>query len=163
MSSVSEWDLPEPFCIDVVVGEGDIDGYGHANNTSYLRWCEQVVWAHSRSIGLDMPDFQRLGRAMVVRRTELDYLAPAFAGDCLQICNWVVATDRRVSARRQFQIRRPADAGTLLRAQVLYACIDLASGRPARMPPEFADRYAVDPEVRAALLSAGRKPDKPRA
>ena len=156
------WDLPDPFAIDVVVAPGDIDGYGHANNACYVRWCEEVVWAHSRSVGMDLADFQELGRAMAVHHSEFDYLAPAFEGDRLEVANWIVAIDGRLSARRQFQIRRPADGRTLLRAEIRFVCIDLASGRPRRMPARFLETYPVLPSVRAALLAVGRDPDRAR-
>jgi len=156
------WDLPSPFHIDLVVGDECIDDYGHANNTAYPGWLERVVWAHSEAVGLGIEDFRRLGRAMVVRRTELDYARPAMAGDSLRVANWVVATDGRVSARRQFQIARLADGETLLRGQILYACIDLETGRPRRMPEVFVRSYAVEKDVSDALLAMGRRPDRAR-
>ncbi len=157
-----DWDLPSPYCHEIEVASEDIDAFGHANNAVYLRWLEAAVWAHSKhAAGYGMRSFRELGRAMVVRHTELDYLAPAFEGDRIEVANWIVGSDR-VSARRQFQVRRCADRATLLRASILYVCIDLASGRPRRKPPEFLDRYGVLPEVRAALVTAGRDPDRPR-
>src|SRR5690625_4703792 len=44
-----EWDLPEPFVLEIEVEAAAIDEYGHANNADYLRWIEQVSWAHSEA------------------------------------------------------------------------------------------------------------------
>jgi acyl-CoA thioester hydrolase len=53
--------------------------------------------------------------------------------------------------RRRFQFRRAADAATLVRAEIEYACIELSSGRPVRWPAEFRERYVSDPAVLAAI------------
>ena len=61
---LGEWELPDPFAIDLVVHRDDIDQYGHTNNTVYLKWCEQVSWAHSEAVGIDWADYQRLHAAL---------------------------------------------------------------------------------------------------
>ena len=136
-----KWDLPDPFVIDFTVAESAIDAYGHANNAEYLRWVEQVSWAHSRFLGLGIEDYRRNDRAMVVHRHELDYLAPAHAGDCLAIATWIVACDGRMTLTRRFQLLRPDDGMTLLRARTRFACIALSSGRPRRLPTTYANVY----------------------
>ncbi|MEE3110885.1 MAG: acyl-CoA thioesterase, partial [Pseudomonadota bacterium] len=42
-----EWALPDPFVIDLNVLPEAIDAYQHVNNSEYLRWVEQISWAHS--------------------------------------------------------------------------------------------------------------------
>lgn len=42
---------------------------------------------------------------------------------------------------RRFQLKRPRDGVTLLRAQTTFACIELSTGKPRRMPAEFLDGY----------------------
>ncbi|MNY51707.1 hypothetical protein D3C86_1873220 [compost metagenome] len=44
---------------------------------------------------------------------------------------------------RRFQLIRPSDATTLLRAQTTFVCIELSSGRPKRMPAEFIEGYGA--------------------
>lgn len=48
---------------------------------------------------------------------------------------------------RRFQLVRPSDNLTLLRAQTTFVCIELSSGKPRRMPEEFIQGYgpAVQP------------------
>lgn len=135
------WDLSSPFVIEFVVEPSAIDHFGHANNAQYLRWVEQVSWAHSAVLGLDMARYRELDRAMVVHRHELDYLAPAFEGDQLRLATWIVACDGRLTLTRRFQLLRPVDGRTLLRARTRFACIELSSGRARRLPPEFRHCY----------------------
>ena len=79
------WDVPTPFVQTVSPAPDDIDGLKHTNNAVYVRWCEAIAWAHSASLGLTLADYQRLDRAMAIRRAEYDYLLPSFAGEQLQL------------------------------------------------------------------------------
>jgi len=78
------WDLPDPFTIDLVVGEGDIDHLGHTNNTVYHVWCERVAWAHSAAVGLDPQAWKSLERAMAMRSSQALFLAPSFLAGCVR-------------------------------------------------------------------------------
>lgn len=135
------WDHPRPFVCTFSVGHGDIDELEHTNNIVYVRWCQEVAWAHSASLGLDGAAYRALDRAMAIIRSEFDYLQASRAGDVVEVATWIVAADRRLSLRRHFQARRADDGATLLRARMHFACIEISSGRPRRMPPVFAERY----------------------
>jgi acyl-CoA thioester hydrolase len=137
------WDFQQPFTASVEVGKADIDVLGHTNNVVYLRWLEQVAWAHSESLGLDWEAYKRLGRAMVARRHELDYLAPTFAGDSLQAGTWLAENDGKLSMWRRYQIIRVSDGVTVMRGLTQWVCVDLQSGKPRRQPEEFLLAYAV--------------------
>ncbi|MDH0745568.1 acyl-CoA thioesterase [Pseudomonas sp. GD03842] len=136
------WDLATPFVIDLQVSEDDIDGLGHANNAVYVTWLERCAWRHSQQLGLDLTEYRRLDRAMAVVRHEIDYLASAYQEDELQLATWIVDWDQKIRMTRRFQLKRPRDGVTLLRAQTTFVCIELSSGRPKRMPAEFLEGYA---------------------
>ena len=138
-----KWDLPDPWILDMVVQDSAIDVLGHANNCEYLRWLEDIAWAHSVDLGLGMDQYRSFNRAMVARHTELEYLAAAYAGDELQVGTWIVANDGRISMVRRYQIVRPADGVTLLRGRTRWVCVALDSGRPKRLPAEYVQAYAV--------------------
>lgn len=135
------WDLPQPFVIDLRVSADDIDGLGHANNAVYVSWLERCAWRHSQHLGLDLAEYRRMDRAMAVLRHEIDYLASAYEGEELQMATWIVESDHKLKMTRRFQLWRPADACTLLRAQTTFVCIELSSGKPKRMPLEFVEGY----------------------
>lgn len=135
------WELPHPFIIDIQVGAEDIDGLGHANNAVYVSWLERCAWRHSQSLGLDLSEYRRLDRAMAVLRHEVDYLASAYEGQQLQMATWIVESDQRLKMDRRFQLLRPEDGTTLLRARTTFVCIELSTGRPKRMPAEFIEGY----------------------
>ena len=147
------WELPSPFVIDIEVTAEDIDGLGHANNAVYVSWLERCAWRHSQYLGLDLAEYRRLDRAMAVVRHEVDYLASAYEGQRLQMATWIVESDQRLKMHRRFQLLRPDDGVTLLRATTTFVCIELSSGRPKRMPKEFIEGYG-----RALMVSAPLQP-----
>ena len=138
-----KWDYDRPFELIILVAKEDTDVLGHTNNVSYLRWLEQAGWAHSTALGLDWPEYQRLKRAMVVRRHEIDYLAPSFEGDQVRVGTWLTDNDGKLSLWRRYQVVRAADGMTLLRGRTHFVCADLDTGKPRRMPEEFLRGYAV--------------------
>ncbi len=134
------WDHPNPFFIEVDVVAGDIDGFGHANNTVYLRWLTECAWAHSAAVGLPEEKCVALRRGMAVRTIHIDLLASAYEGERLAVGNWL--TERsRLKATRVYQIINIETGTTLVRGRVNFVCINLDTGKPARMPPEFDAAY----------------------
>ena len=131
------WDLPSPFTQQIRVSPDDTDRLGHANNVVYLRWLEQVSWTHIESLGMTWELHEATGKAMAITRTEIEYLASANAGDILELGTWLTDFDGRFRSARQFQIIRPSDGKTLVRALSTHACVDLKTQRPSRMPAEF--------------------------
>jgi acyl-CoA thioester hydrolase len=135
------WDLPQPFTMAVAPRPADIDGLNHTNNAVYVQWCERIAWAHSEALGLGLDDYRRLDRAMAIRHGEYDYLLPTVPGDELMLATWLTASDGKLTMARRFQLVRPADGATVLRGRWDLVCIELSSGRPRRMPPEFCRVY----------------------
>ena len=105
MSSASDWDLPEPFFIEVTVGGEAIDSYGHVNNTVYIGWLEQCAWAHSAAMGFSEEKCLEIerghGRPQAVTWS---IWQPAIEGDRIRVGNWLVANDGRLRATRRFQL-----------------------------------------------------------
>jgi len=135
------WDFAQPFVLKLQVQPGDIDGLYHTNNAVYVDWCQKAAWAHSVSLGLDLERYRALDRAMVITQSEFYYLQASREGDDVVVATWIVEWDGRLTMARRFQVVRPADGVTLLRARMRFACIELSSGRPRRLPPEFIDGY----------------------
>jgi acyl-CoA thioester hydrolase len=144
------FDLPEPHVLSIGVQAADIDAYRHVNNAVYVTWCDWAAWDHSAALGLPIERCLELDRGMAVLRTVISYLRPALPGDSVEAATWLLPAESRVRVGRRFQIRRPSDGATLARAEVEYACIELSTGRPARWPSEFKERYAPRPAVAAA-------------
>lgn len=148
------WDLPAPHVTSITVSAGDIDAYAHVNNTVYMTWFDRTAWDHSAALGLPIEKCLELDRGMAVLRSVIAYLRPAVLGDRAEVATWLLSAAGKVRVRRRFQVLRASDGITLARAEIEYACIELSTGRAARWPPEFRERYVSLDEVmqRAASL-----------
>jgi acyl-CoA thioester hydrolase len=139
----AEFDFPNPHVLELAVTPADIDAYDHVNNAVYLTWLDRTAWSHSAALGVPLAECLTLRRGMAAQRIEIDYLRAAVKGDVVRAATWIVSADGRLRAERRFHIRRVADGQTLARARVDYVCINLDSGRAARMPESFARAYVV--------------------
>jgi acyl-CoA thioester hydrolase len=135
------WDHPGPHVLHTAVQVEDIDGLNHTNNTVYVKWCEQVAWSHSVALGLDLERYRALDRAMVITDSEYHYLRASREGDEVVAATWILDWDRKLTMRRHFQVIRVNDGITLLRGGMRFACVELSSGRPRRLPEAFISGY----------------------
>jgi acyl-CoA thioester hydrolase len=141
---VTPWDFPAPHTVTLEVLPTDIDAYDHVNNSVYLAWLDRAAWSHSAALGIRLEEcVARLRRGMAAHRTEIDYLRAAVLGDQVLVGTWITDTDSKLRVRRSFQVRRAADGETLARARTDYVCINLDSGRAARMPDVFQRAYII--------------------
>jgi acyl-CoA thioester hydrolase len=140
---MSNLDCPAAHVIELAVQPEDVDAYEHVNNAIYLTWCDRAAWSHSAALGVPLEQCLALRRGMAAQRIEIDYLRAAVRGDRVQAATWIASADGRLRAQRHFRIRRSADGETLARARIHYVCINLDSGRAARMPESFARAYVV--------------------
>jgi acyl-CoA thioester hydrolase len=120
--------------IELVVDRGDIDDLGHVGNVVYLGWVLRAAAEHAARAGWDLPALQRAGAVWVVRRHEIDYVAPALPGDAIAIETWVDEWDA-ASCLRRTSIRR-GDV-ELCRAATRWVLVGFPGGRPRRIPPEM--------------------------
>jgi acyl-CoA thioester hydrolase len=137
------WDFPAPHVVALEVLPTDIDAYDHVNNSVYLSWLDRAAWSHSAALGIGLDQCVIMRRGMAAHRTEIDYLRAAVLGDRVLVGTWIVGTDSKLRVERRFQVRRAADAETLARARIDYVCINLDSGRAARMPDVFQRGYMI--------------------
>ncbi len=119
----------------------DIDAYEHVNNSVYLAWFDRAAWSHSATLGISPAECVALRRGMAAHRTEIDYVRAAILADRVSVGTWIVAADGKLRVERRFQVRRAPDGQLLARARTEYVCINLDSGRAARMPELFSSAY----------------------
>ena len=139
----ARFDHPAPHVIELEVRDEDIDAYEHVNNAVYLTWLDRAAWSHSATLGVTIERCVALRRGMAALRTEIDFERAALRAERVQVATWIAESDRRLRVTRRFQVLRPADGATLARARIDYVCINLDSGRAARMPEEFSRAYVV--------------------
>ena len=121
----------------------DLDSVGHVNNAVYLSYLEDCAMEMALAGGWPAARMLEAGFGIVARRYRIEYRAPALMDDELEISTWL-SDVKRATAVRHYTIVRPADQTLLVRAEALWVWIDLASGRPIRIPAEFRAAFAVN-------------------
>jgi acyl-CoA thioester hydrolase len=130
---------PHPFEISVPVQAADIDQQDHVNNTVYLRWVQEVATAHWDSLA---PAAAQETIGWVVLRHEIDYKTPACLGDEIILRTWV-GEATRVTFERFTEMVRASDRELLARARTLWVPVNIASGRPTRVPPDVRALFST--------------------
>jgi acyl-CoA thioester hydrolase len=131
-----------PFVLEVTVQPTDIDNLKHASNLVYLRWVQEAALAHSTAMGMGEQYYLSRGQAWFVRRHEIEYLKPAFAGEALRIETRVASMALATSVRKT-RILRGEDL--ICTAATDWVFVELDRGRPARIPHDVRSRFAVEP------------------
>ncbi len=137
----SAWPVASPFVTRRIAGPGDIDAFNHVNNARYIDWANEIAWAHTNALGLSMEDYRRIGVGCVVWRHEFDYLAPVLLGDEIDVATWIAENDNRVRLVRAYEMRNAATGKVVFRGSTKFVCVDMVTGKPARMPPDFIAAY----------------------
>jgi acyl-CoA thioester hydrolase len=109
-----------------------IDELGHVNNAVWVQWIQEVALAHWYSVAA--PDHQSAYLWVVVRH-EIDYLRAAVEGETVTGRTWVGEAPKGARFDRHMEFIGD-DGKVKVRAITQWAIIDVASGRPIRVPPE---------------------------
>jgi len=141
MSDTMDWYHPNPHIETWYIDSSHLDHYNHVNNVAYIAQQEKVAWAHSTSLGLSFNDYQSLDRAMVVHEHKVKYLQPCLANDTVLCATWITGCDNKLTLTRDFQYICKRRKTTVYKAQTLFVCTTLSSGKPARMPEVFRTVY----------------------
>jgi acyl-CoA thioester hydrolase len=118
----------------------DVDQLGHVNNAVWVRFVVELADAHSRALGLDWAAYRRIGGMWIVRRHEIDYLAPAVVDEEL-VESTYVSEMRGARSVRHAQFHRASDGLLLVSALTQWAWVDTRTQRPKRIAPEVLERF----------------------
>jgi len=130
--------------VEQVVYPDDCDAFGHLNQASFLRVFERARWDMlARGPGMDV--FARHGAWPAVRRTVIDYHAPAFQGDVLRVHQALVHLGRTSFTMRE-TARRASDGTLVATAEFVFVCID-REGRPLPVPAEVGEYFQARPSA----------------
>jgi acyl-CoA thioester hydrolase len=130
----------QPFTLQLTAAPGDIDELGHVSNLVYLRWVQEVAQAHSSARGWTLDAYRGLGAVFVVRKHEIEYLAPVVQGDEVELATWI-ASWRGPSSERHTRMKRVRDGREVARAVTHWVLVSMPDGRPRRIPPELVDAF----------------------
>ena len=112
----------------------EIDAQGHVNNAVYLSYFEvgRVEWL--RAAGLSYKELEARGYGIVVVEVLAHYRRAAFFDDVLTL-RTELADLSRASMRFEYEVTRAEEV--LVTGHTRHACVDLATGKPIRVPEEL--------------------------
>jgi acyl-CoA thioester hydrolase len=118
----------------------DIDPAQHVNNANYLAYIEECNVAAAAAYGWPLARIMAEGVGIVARRYRIEYREPAVMDDELEVTSYL-ADVKRATAVRHNEIRRVVDGALLARAYALWVFVDLATGKPMRVPGDFIESF----------------------
>ena len=121
-----------PFVWPVRVYWEDTDAGGVVYYANYLKFMERARSEWLRARGFEQDALRdEAGVVFVVRRVEVDYLAPARFNDQLE-----VSASLHEAGRASFSVRQELMRGSLCLAEavVTLACVDAVRFKPVKMP-----------------------------
>jgi YbgC/YbaW family acyl-CoA thioester hydrolase len=130
--------------IDLTVYPDECDAFGHLNQAAFLTLFERARWEMlARGPGMDV--FTRHGAWPAVRKTVIDYHAPAFPGDVLRFTHALTHHGRTSFTLRQ-TARRGRDDALVATAEFVFVCID-REGHPIPVPREVGEYMSTRPAL----------------
>ena len=115
----------------------DTDCAAVVSNIAYLRFYEVARTRLTDALGLTVTEMTASGLFPTVARTEVDYRKPARLGDRLRVRAWVERFDK-VRMHCRFEMHRiGGDEALLSECRQVVVLVQLPSGRPRRIPPEW--------------------------
>ena len=133
--------VPSFHIVEFHAAREDVDQLGHVSNIRYVDWLQRAAQGHSAAMGFDVRAYREIGGIFVVRRHEIDYLRPAFAGELIRL-HTQLEDCKLASSVRVTEILRVADAEgraeetpvVLARGRTKWAFVDWDTGRPTSEP-----------------------------
>jgi acyl-CoA thioester hydrolase len=125
----------------------ECDAYGHVNNAHYARYMQEAAFEASAAAGYPHTWYTEHDRVFAIRATQIEFLQQAAYRDALEVKTWISDT-RRVTARRQYEIRNTQTGALICRGHSDWVLASPATGELVSLPPEMIDAFA--PERRGA-------------
>jgi thioesterase-3 len=115
--------------IELTVRGFHCDMFAHVNNARYLEFLEEARWDWINQ-NASLKYFEERGLSFIVVSITIHYRFPAILNDVLHITVEPAEVGNR-SARVKQVVTKKADGKTIAEAEVTFALIDNATGKPA--------------------------------
>lgn len=127
-----------PVSLPIEVAWGDMDAFGHVNNTIFFRYFESTRIAYMRALdamgGADDSEF-----SPVVASTRADFLSPVVFPDTV-VGETRVSKLGRSSFTMEYQLVSRGQEKVVARGEAVIVNIDLGSGQSRPVPESLRQR-----------------------
>ncbi|MFN2194642.1 MAG: acyl-[acyl-carrier-protein] thioesterase [Anaerolineales bacterium] len=134
---------PEIFSMQKRVEWRDLDPGGHVNNSVYLSYFDDCGMQVAAAYGWPWEKMKAENFAIVARKHHIEYLQSAVLDDELIIRTWV-ASMKRSTGVRYYEIYRERDQALIARSHSVYVWVDLERIRPIRVPEQILHSFRAN-------------------
>jgi len=110
------------FTLEIAVRDYELDSEGIVNNAVYLHYLEHTRHAFVKQEGIPFGSLTREGLIPVVRRMEIDYMAPLASGDVMLSRMWLERNGARFIFHQD--IFKKEDGAKVVSAVVTIVCME---------------------------------------
>jgi acyl-CoA thioester hydrolase len=121
-----------PVKLEIPVAWGDMDAFGHVNNTVYFRWFESARMAFFEQIGIGSERPEKVGPIMA--STTCDYLFPVTYPATVTVDAHVQRVGNTSFVMEHLATK---DGTAVARGSVVIVLIDYTTGAKVRVPDEM--------------------------
>ena len=121
-----------PVRLEIPVAWGDMDAFGHVNNTVYFRWFESSRMVLFEQIGISGDRPERVGP--ILATTNCDFLSPV-AYPATVVVGVRVERVGNSSFAMEYEVTK--DGAPVARGKTVVVLIDYATGEKIRVPDEM--------------------------
>ena len=121
----------------------DVDAFGHVNNAVFLSYIEQArirYLAESLELPISLTDARDL--PLILARTEIDYRAPIFFGESVEVgtrVDWI----GRSSFSMSHHLSAGPDSHPVAEVATILVCYDYTAAGPMPVPDEWRTRLVA--------------------
>lgn len=119
----------------IAVAADDIDFMGHVNNAHYLKWVQEAVLSHWRSVA---PPQAVAAHLWVALKHEITYRKPAFLDD--QVIATVIL-EKVHGARASYQTFIKRGEEVLAEVKSSWCCVNATTLRPTKIAQDIARHF----------------------
>lgn len=131
----------EPVSIEIPVAWGDMDSFGHVNNTIYLRWFESARIAFFMEVGVPHRDIDH-GQAPILARTSCEFELPLTFPDTVRVeCS--IERIGTKSFTMRYQVFSRARGRRAAQGDGVVVWYDYSTQSTAPLPADLCERLAA--------------------
>jgi acyl-CoA thioester hydrolase len=144
-----------PVEVEIPVAWGDMDSFGHVNNTVYLRWCETARISYFERVGLiSRMESTRVGP--ILARATVDFRAPVRYPDTV-VASASATRLGTTSFTLSYKIHSRAQATLVAEGDSVVVLVDYARG--GKVPLDDGLRAAIQALETGTARVPSPKPD----
>ena len=128
--------------LTVPVAWGEMDAFGHVNNTVYLRWFESARIGYFERIGLATAASDQSGTWPILAHTAVDYRSPVVYPDTVEIAARVTKLGN-TSFTMVYRVHSRAQNRVVAEGDSVVVMIDAKAGTKVPLDPALRAKVAA--------------------